>query len=319
MAFSQETQPAEPARVELDISGTLTADQSRRHPTAEQLLRELRQKRPITNLLSPVGGGERGPDDESQLLYPEGTAVVDRSGWLRRDGEWLTFAYDPAEGESPIKLLPNATLEIMLHATRGASAPIQFVVSGETTVYGDENYLLVRLARRLTPPEGKADLKNEAPAEEGKASLQSSRSQVTGSDSPAEPPSVNDVLSRMKQQQPDQQVMTQPTLADELGIEGGGTSRTLLSDGSPLVRRPGRLVQQGPWWTFVFESDHPDHPEVPLKLLPNENLGLMIDASAGGQSGLVFIVSGEVTRFEGTNYLLSRAAMRRIDPGNLRK
>jgi hypothetical protein len=33
----------------------------------------------------------------------------------------------------------------------------------------------------------------------------------------------------------------------------------------------------------------------------------------------VFIVSGEVTVFAGENYLLPRAARRRIDSGNLRK
>ena len=45
----------------------------------------------------------------------------------------------------------------------------------------------------------------------------------------------------------------------------------------------------------------------------------MIDAAERDSIGLVFLVSGEVTRFEGGNYLLARAAMRRIDPGNLRK
>ena len=319
VADSQKKPPAEPSRVELDVAGALTADQSQRHPTAEQLLRELRQRRPITNLLSPVGGDDRRPDDEKRLLLPEGTPVVDRSGWLRRDGEWLTFAYDPSEGEEPVKLLPNATLEVMLHAARGASAPIQFVISGEASVWGDENYLLIRLARRLTPPREQATPDTEAPKEKDEASLRSARTPGPSTDTVFTPPSAEDVLAQMKQQQPELQVIKQPDLEDGLGMESGAASGTLMPDGSPFVRRPGRLIQQGSWWTFVFESDHPDHPEVPLRLLPNENLGLMIDAAVRGQSGLVFIVSGEVTRFEGRNYLLARAAMRRIDPGNLRK
>jgi len=33
----------------------------------------------------------------------------------------------------------------------------------------------------------------------------------------------------------------------------------------------------------------------------------------------VFLVSGEVTLFEGENYLLTRITSRRVDTGNLRK
>jgi hypothetical protein len=69
----------------------------------------------------------------------------------------------------------------------------------------------------------------------------------------------------------------------------------------------------------VFESDHPEYPEPPMKLLPNQSVELMLRASARGGGGLVFVVSGEVTLFEGENYLLPRVAMRRIDTGNTRK
>ena len=111
----------------------------------------------------------------------------------------------------------------------------------------------------------------------------------------------------------------------------------------------GTATDGGPWWTFVFESDHPDHPELPMKLLPNKNVELMVQTfSAGdtpdeGDDGLaaggtltagrmlasgellaaggtqVFVVSGEVTAFRGENYLLPRVAMRMTDTGNLRK
>ena len=103
----------------------------------------------------------------------------------------------------------------------------------------------------------------------------------------------------------------------EAGMPGGG--QPAFSDGSPLIGRPGRLVLDGNWWTFVFESDDENHPELPMKLLPNQNVELMVEASALGANGLVFMVSGEVTAFGGENYLLPRAVMRQVDMGNLRK
>ena len=80
-----------------------------------------------------------------------------------------------------------------------------------------------------------------------------------------------------------------------------------------------------------------------MKLLPNKNVELMVQTLAAGNTleegndGLesggtlaagvmptvggaqVFVVSGEVTAFNGENYLLPRVAMRMTDTGNLRK
>ena len=92
-----------------------------------------------------------------------------------------------------------------------------------------------------------------------------------------------------------------------------------MPDGSPLVERPGRLTSSPDGWLFVFESDRPDYPEPPMALLLNMNTQLMVEALAQGPTGLVFLVSGEVTSFSGRNYLLPRVARRRIDDGNLRK
>ncbi len=102
-------------------------------------------------------------------------------------------------------------------------------------------------------------------------------------------------------------------------LRSPATPANLLLDGSPLVARPGRIVRQGSWWTFVFESDHPDNPEPPMILLPNQGLELMVRLAGSGRAGTVFLVSGEVTAFEGANYLLPRSVARRIDTGNLRK
>jgi hypothetical protein len=90
-------------------------------------------------------------------------------------------------------------------------------------------------------------------------------------------------------------------------------------DGYLLVDRAGRMVHDGEWWTFVFESDSPVYQEPPMKLLPNRMLERMIYETQGASGNIVFVVSGEVTDFQNENYLLLRKLLRRRDLGNIQK
>jgi len=112
-------------------------------------------------------------------------------------------------------------------------------------------------------------------------------------------------------------MLSEPAPPTARGSDDALSAKLVLPEGIPIVSRPGRLVWQDGWWMFRFESDHPDHPELPLKVLPNQSLELMVSATKHGPTGLVFLVFGEVTAFKGQNYLLTRKAMRRIDAGNL--
>lgn len=134
------------------------------------------------------------------------------------------------------------------------------------------------------------------------------------------PLTAEDVLRRLREQRPTN-VTIAPAGEGRAGDGPGGTgvAAPLLPEGSAIVTRPGRLVYDGQWWTFVFESDHPDRPEPPIKLLPNRNLEVMVRAVETRAQGLVFVVSGEVTVFQGENYLLTTVAMRRANVGNLQK
>ena len=60
-------------------------------------------------------------------------------------------------------------------------------------------------------------------------------------------------------------------------------------------------------------------PDRPIKLLPSRNTERMVQAREQENVGLVFVVSGEVTAFEGENVLLPLLAVQRIDMGNLSK
>lgn len=295
-------------------------------PTAEELLRTLQRHRPVNEVVLPTGMSPNSGRSAAGTMLPEGSSIVERSGWLQKDGQWWVFVFDPAEGDSPIKLLPNATLEIMVRTASGSTAPVKFIASGELAVFEGENYLLLRVAARISNAHDQAARPDEMIREEGSpageavpASGRVGVDESGGSSVLADAP-VEDVVAALQMQQPRTEVMPIAPLPVEYQSGRGATAtRTLKPDGTPLVHRPGRLDREGAWWTFSFESDHPDHPEPPMKLLPNLSVELMSRAAEHETYGLVFLVSGEVTLFQGENYLLSRVAMRRIDTGNLRK
>lgn len=93
----------------------------------------------------------------------------------------------------------------------------------------------------------------------------------------------------------------------------------LLPDGWPL-KKTGRLVYDGTWWTLVPEgTGQSAEPERPIRLLPSSWLEKMEAASVGGTRSMLFSVTGQVTQYRGTNYLLVLNAMVRREQGNLSK
>jgi len=283
-------------------------------PTAEDVLRSLRHRRPVNNVIPP---GSRAARDAvavatkpmDRVLMPEGLSVVGRTGQISHQGLWWIFAVDDDPSLPPMKLLPNANLELMVGALREASVPIRFSVSGELTVFEGENFLLPRTASRAADS---ADSLEPSAAKD-------SGDKAAASLQPRPDASAEDVLAAMRAQQPTDAVLPLSASAfDEEGpTQSADYSGSFLSDGSPLMNRVGRLIRQGSWWTLVSDTNRLEQPDQPLRLLPNQSVERMVRESNFG--GGVFIVSGEVTLFEDEAYLLTRAATRRVDIGNLRK
>ncbi|MEK7732015.1 MAG: hypothetical protein AAB363_09195, partial [Planctomycetota bacterium] len=104
-------------------------------PTAEDVLRALKRRRPVNDVIPP---GSRAARDavaantipSNRLLLPEGLSVVGRTGRLSHEGQWWVFAFDDDASLSPMKLLPNTNLELMVGTLRGASIPVRFTVTG---------------------------------------------------------------------------------------------------------------------------------------------------------------------------------------------
>ncbi len=297
-------------------------------PTAEELLNALRRKRPATHVIQPASALNQDASSSRELLFPEGFSVVEQTGSLTTDGQWWTFVSDTMDDIGPTKLLPNIHLETMVMTVGGTADTVRFKLSGEMTVFDNENYLLVYNAvrDRTRPAAG-----SQSPREAGSTSLPttadvSGNADTANATSSGQEPtvpsdaSVDQVIDSLRNLGPDELAPLPPPIAPTSPVERrAAAGPSVLADGSILVRRPGRLVKQKEGWTFAFESDHPDEPQPPIALLPNKSVELMIRTSEREKNGLVFLVTGDITLFEGRNYLLPRVAIRRIDLGNLSK
>lgn len=282
-------------------------DRPESRTTAEELLRELQRRRPVNVVIPPSGARDRANQPPDQKLWPDGWTVLDHPGRLERVGAWWVFHFQDDKAGGSVKVLPNASLEVMVHIQADSENADSFTVSGEMTVFGRENYLLVRTVRRRTGAspspamtETESDTAPEAPI---------------AADAP-----VEEVLAVLEAQRPvDALLAPEGLMPSHDDAKKVYAARALRIDGSPIVSRLGRVVPRGDWWAFRFESTHADPTDPPIKLLPNRNTERMVRARERENVGLVFVVSGEVTAFEGENFLLPRLAVQRIDLGNLRK
>ncbi len=136
---------------------------------------------------------------------------------------------------------------------------------------------------------------------------------------PWEQPTAEDLVDELRRQRPTTEIVRPERTLEEPASERPAGGGQLLPEGTMIPKRLGRAVRDGMWWTFVFESDHPEHPEPPIRLLPNSYLEVMARMARTIPTGLVFEVSGEVSEFEGHNYLLVRSCVRRQGLGNLTK
>jgi len=267
-------------------------------PTAEELLKALRKDRAGREIIPPGSGPWDAAQAHGKNLWPEGWALVDVGGHLERDGSWWVFAPDSDRDMQKVRLLPNATLEVLVRTATNAPSPIRFIVSGRTTVFHQRNYLLLQSVARD---------RDASPAPPPKADTHPVATDAA----------VADVLGALQKEQVDTDLLdTRPV--DAAG-NTAGLLRPLLPDGAAIISRPARVVKLGPRFDLAFESDHPDNPEPPLTMLPNLDMERMLQAIADHNYGQVFRVSGDVTQFEGRNYILVRSAPRQADTANFHK
>ena len=141
------TPEAIPTLADSAASPSLSADAS-----AEDVLSALQSQRPVG--ADVVGSGRDAAVRSSSAnagAALEGSLVVRRSGRLVRNGSSWSFEFDDKSviGRGSIAVLPNQSLEIMAQTAERGSSGLAFIVSGEITQFGAENYLLVRGVTRV--------------------------------------------------------------------------------------------------------------------------------------------------------------------------
>jgi len=286
----------------------------------------MQRDNPPNDILQPTGSAADQRTTSGQLL-PEGASVIDRTGHVEaRDGGWV-FVSEGTSDAKPVPLLRNATLEVMIRTAAGAPGPLSFVVSGEMTVFHGTNYLLIRSAMRANEP-----VRAPKPTSDNQVAADPSAS---GGEQGTRP-SAEAVLEALRAERPEREPVTlrdddetgdQPIAGPLGGLQrtpglqrssGSARLRTLRADGTILVRRSGRVTREGDRWFFAPDSDHADHADAALELLPCRATEFMLSLRRKDQHGLVFVVTGEITLFDGENFLLPRIAIRQPVSDNLR-
>lgn len=147
----EETEPAEPLPTE--PTG---------EPTAEDVLEQLLQDRPLRAVVmpeqveevelppaTPQDGPESVPDrgTTETTAFPEGAVLADRYGRVIESEEGWVFVFEDLGSrprERPIPILPSRMLETAVALSDTGREGVVLHVTGEVTVYRSRNHLLLR-------------------------------------------------------------------------------------------------------------------------------------------------------------------------------
>ena len=129
---------------------------------------------------------------------------------------------------------------------------------------------------------------------------------------PAQADILKNLLRRDERPMP---IRPQKPLPTGEGGEASHAGQPLLLEGAFLFERPGRLVHEDGRAKFVFHADDGTQATSTMEICPNQLLEAMEREVEAGFSE--FIVSAEVTRYRGCNYLILRKLLRRVGHGNL--
>lgn len=111
---------------------------------------------------------------------------------------------------------------------------------------------------------------------------------------------------------PDAKIMSGPAIpsAPAPGASAAPNPPTItrLREGQYLTQRTGRLVkdEKTGQWMFAFDSDGKEMKDPPMVILPNLYLQSMEQMTEKGTKSIRFNISGEVTEYQGKNFLIIR-------------
>jgi hypothetical protein len=296
---------------------------------------ELLEKRPTQVLVLPSEPMDAGGDmsyqsaaavghvDAEKPRLPEGYVVAARQAVIEKASKWYVAHLKPVEGRPsapPLRILPNRRLSMIEAILSASDRQPRFMITGRVTEFEGNNYILLENIAEI--PEGA-----EYPARREKPAPRQAKP-VERPDSTAPEPSAEEILAELMKQKPLKSVVLPENVQEVTMTTAPADKQSPETDAEQkkrgprwpeetlLINRPGRLVPGESGWLLTFEDQGANPSDQPIRLLPNRLLESAVAASAGGTRGVVFIVSGEVTVHDRTNYLLLRKVLTRRDLGN---
>lgn len=305
-----------PAAVAQDAEGARSGRMSEAEKVLPRVDREDRVVMPTrSRVAEPVRPGLTGGEDWAEAVglraagLPEGSFLIERPGRLvGGPGGRVIFVptgEDRVAGERPMLVLPNAALERLEVAVTGRGEEPGVRVSGEVFVYNGRSHLLMSsalLGEGAPEPEPTPDAEPAAePVGEGAEDTEP----VDEPASLRDDPDVQGLLEELAAERPADDARVEPVRSGrDAGVTTAGTAP--VPDGTPIVRRRGRMVRTGAGaWAFVFDNDLDDALAaqsivvLPCRLLERIERRAMIDGDA-----YQLVVSGRVHTYAGQAYLL---------------
>jgi len=308
---------------------------------AQRVPEQLLSRQPRQVLILPSEPGEFG-QDQTQVSggavakltpdahrLPDGYIVAAREARIDLQGDWYVAHLSQAKGvpdAPPLRVLPNKRLMMIEAIHKATHKSPQLVVTGRITEFQGVNYLLAEnlIECAVDKPEvAPSATRSTAPPTDAEATAQPALTQPAGRTEPR----AEDIVAQLLATKPMRAVVL-PEHLPEAGVDSDSSSSEAGESGSTgregprwpeetmLIDRVGRLVPGERWWTFAFEDRGKNPANPPIRLLPNRLLESAIALSGGGTRGIVFVISGEVTEYQGFNYLLLRKILVRRDFGN---
>lgn len=273
----------------------------------------------------PAGLG-RAVQDKGIILAPEAKVQVETPGicWRIADPRRTLVVEQEADGvvvrsALPLRVLPNKRLTMLESVIAVSDTLPKFAFTGRITEFQANNYLLVEHLAEVVDVSERANA--AAPEAQPAAPDPTSKPPATA---PSGEPRPEDIIKQLLERKPRRALVLPPNAPEPTlrpvtsGQETDSGRENLLPEETMIVDQPGRVVPMDKWWTFAFEDKGRQSSQRPMRLLPNRMLENAIALSGDETMGVVLLVSGEVTEYRGTNYLLLRKVLVQRDWGNIR-
>lgn len=253
------------------------------------------------------------PDDDSRTpLLREGTFLNQVPGTIHFDsgtGFWR-FHNDVAEGLQATRygrtfgLLPSSALADAVSRIESSKELPRFEISARVTVYRGMNYLLPTLLTAIS--DLSMDDQSEVipagePAASGAEPSRSPRNSLDDADDTADR-----LEERLRSRLGSLPVSSETTPETTPGAgHSTGTSMT-MAEGDRIQNRRCSILrdQRSGTWRILFSSEAADQRDPTMEILPCLLLEKLQRRAAQSDLPESILLSGEITRYQGRNYLL---------------